>query len=168
MFELSRQGRTAVRLVPDRIVALQAEVKGCLAQHGVEPGVAVAHECAAFVFWSVHVGIVNARTSELDRWVSRRMLNRVIRRSDPEIGALYARRCQEALAATPNIYLYRGKRGEPELPVTHATVRLFLRKLTGMRFAATADVVQDLLDVLRTAFWSWVGAMNPHLRTSFP
>ena len=75
----------------------------------------------------------------------------------------------EALATTPNIFLYDDKRGEGcAMPVTPASAKLFLRKLTGKRFAISSAVVTDLLGVLRAAFWTWVGQMNPRVRTSFP
>ena len=170
-FDLSRSGRHYAPLIPGSMAQLQGRVAACLDAHGIAPTPSLQRECAAFVLWSVHVGIVNATTTEPDRWLSRWILNRQIDRIDPEgeLRALYRRRCTEALGASPNIYLYQARESAmPRLPVTAASAKLFLRKVADIRLSIHSPAVADMLAILSDAFWAWVGRMNPRVRTSFP
>lgn len=171
---LFRRRRLIERLVAEHIDGLCNEAGALFRTHGLEAADRLYPECAAFIFWSVHVGIVNADTSAFDRWVAEWLLERQIRRSarasgGGELDRLYRERRAQVLATTRNIFLYRGRPGDrPALPVTAASARLFVRHATAGRGALPAPALADLLGRMQARLWACVKPLTPVMRAAFP
>ena len=169
---LARRRRHVRELVEDATASLERDMKDLLPSADEQ----LARECVIFIYWSVHVGIVNAQTSALDRWLARIALHRQLRRASAALGdgsasldlvACYEQRCREALATTPNIFLYHKRGAElPILPVTPSGAKLFLRRIGHARIPPQA--VARLADVLASYFWLCVQHFQPRIRPRFP
>ncbi|HEY1146181.1 MAG TPA: hypothetical protein VGE84_07570 [Allosphingosinicella sp.] len=172
-FTLVRRQGLIARLIAENIPELHREAVALFEANGLDTR-GLGPECAAFILWSVHVGIVNARTSELDRWIAERLLEKQVsriakREGDAGLDALYRLRCGQVLATTRNIFLYRSGEGDlPALPVTLAGARLFVRQATGGRGALPAAALASLLELLKAHFWSCVKPLEPLPRAAFP
>lgn len=167
-----RQGLIA-RLIAENTAELHDEAAALFEANGLDTR-GLGPECAAFILWSVHVGIVNARTSELDRWIAERLLEKQVsriarREGDAGLDALYRLRCGQVLATTRNIFLYSSGEGDlPALPVTLAGARLLVRQATGGRGVLPAAGLTSLLGLLKAHFWACVQPLDPSQRTAFP
>ena len=170
---LTRSRSRVLDLIADATASLERDVRQLLQSQDER----LAHECAIFVYWSVHVGIVNAQTSALDSCIARLLLHRQLRRAarasghgNGEAGDLvscYEQRCREALATTPNIFLYQRRGADiPTLPVTPSGAKLFLRKIGQRR--PPPETVHRLVELLSTCFWSCVRQFQPLVRSRFP
>lgn len=170
---LARQHRHVLGLVEDAIYSLEGDVRRLLTLENGQ----IARECAIFICWSIHVGIVNAQTSAFDRCLARFLLHRQLVRmsrawssesgSTVDLLSRYEQRCREVLATTPNIYLYeRHGADTPILPVTRAGAKLFLRNLGHGH--PSPHIVQRLAELLGAYFWSCARNFQPLVRTRFP
>lgn len=172
-FTLVRRHGLIARLIAENIPELHHETAALFEANGIDTR-GLGPECAAFILWSVHVGIVNARTSELDRWIAERLLEKQVSRiarmeGDRGLEALYRLRCGQVLATTRNIFLYRSGEGDPPaLPVTPAGARLFVRQATGGRAALPPAGLTSLLELLKARFWLCVKPLEPSPRAVFP
>lgn len=174
---LTRGRRRVLELIDEAITSLERDVRALLTSERLRSSERIPLECAIFIYWSVHVGIVNAQTCALDRWLARRALDRELRRvSRPAGGGVgpmsellvgYEQRRREVLATTRNIYLYAGRGADrPIVPVTQASAKLFLRKLGYGHILP--HVAPRLAETLSTHFWSCARHFRPLIRTSFP
>ena len=172
-FALVRRRGLIARLIAENTARLHDEAGALFRANGIDTK-GLGPECAAFILWSVHVGIVNARTSELDRWLASWLLERRVGHIARMEGAttlrtLFRLRCGQVLATTRNIFLDYPKAGErPALPVTPAGARLFVRHATGGRGALPAPALTTLLEMLKTYFWSCVEPLEPAPRVALP
>lgn len=171
---LVRRRRLITRLIEEHGEGLHAEASALFRANGLDPGDRLSDECALFIFWAVHVGIVNADTSDFDRWIAERLLDRRIRHMARACGSsgleqVYRERRGQVLATTRNIFLYRGRPGDrPALPVTPASARLFVRHATAGRGTLPDPALSALLDRLQARLWACVEAMEPAPRAVFP
>lgn len=172
-FTLVRRQGLIARLIAENIAELHRETVALFEANGLDTR-GLHSECAAFILWSVHVGIVNARTSDLDRWIAERLLEKQVsrmarRKGDVGLEALYRLRCSQVLATTRNIFLYRSEQGHlPAFPVTPASARLFVRQATGGRGALARAGLENLHELLKARFWACVQPLDPSPRAAFP
>ena len=114
--------------------------------HDVRPGERLDVECALFIFWSVGIGLLNARTWWLDRqWAESRFAS-LLRNSSrqlaleieagPGIEHLYRHRFRDLLRTIRNVYVAWDGSGRLRVPLTERSTKLFL--------AYTADVRQPV------------------------
>jgi hypothetical protein len=179
-FVLFRKRRVISRLIAQGIPALHRELAPLFRSQGYEAGDRLVVECAVFVLWSIHVGIMNARTSALDRYLANRWLERRAERPERlvedadcrpiiDVCPIYHRRCMEVLATTRTIYLHEWD-GEDllDIPVRPATATFFCHNVAGVSALFSKAALDELRRDLKESFWSCVKPLDPEIRPAIP
>lgn len=143
--------RRMPHLVDEQSGLLREEIVGILKRQGLTVSEDTSRECFLFILWSVHVGVMNLRpgfTRSMLLWLHKRKITKVSKSGDPRLPALYERRLIEALYVVKNLFVERTEQGWAP-PLSLRSARLFLNNASSEARLASADLLEDVLLILR-------------------
>lgn len=180
-FGMAQQKKLIPVVVENQLPVFLNSIEMIFKEAGVPLEKRNAIECAIFVFWSIRLGILNADGATADKYAADYVLESTIKRwiaglakasgqrasaaSNREFYQLVKQRYAEYHQTIQSIAFRRGRNGNVDLPLTEATIHLFVQRVAMDReaLAALSSFGHHFSVALSEGQWACAGLMQPKI-----